>query len=387
MVEKSIARAALHLYPSTFEHESRILKETKSLIDYGLVNKIFIAAVWEPDLEPREQIDEKREVLRIKLKTKNLKGGFWSKALQYYEWTLKVFFVFKKEKIDFVNCHSLRVLPLGMLFKIFCKSKVIYDTHELETETCGLSRLVKFLLKILERLLIHHVDRIVVVSNSIAEWYKNQYGLRNIYIIRNFPDFKNHKFKKSNILKEKFKIGDNEILYIYQGLLDTGRGIEILLKCFSKIDENKHLVFLGYGPLEKIIKEYESKFSNIHFHPAVKTEEVINYSTSADVGISLIENTCLSYFLSLPNKFFEYILSGLPVIVSDFPEMKEIIDKKNCGWKVKVEESPFLELIKNISIKDINDKKENVLKCKDDFNWEEESKKILKIYQTLLTNN
>ena len=184
----------------------------------------------------------------------------------------------------------------------------------------------------------------------------------------------------SNVLKEKCTIRDDEILFIYQGLLDNGRGIKILLSAFSKVDRKKHIVFMGYGILENVIKEYENNFSNIHFQPAVKPDKVIIYTKSADVGISLIENTCLSYQYSLPNKMFEYILSGLPLIVSDFPDMGEIIDNYKCGWKIVINEESIIELIENISRESVEEKRNNVLKCRDIFDWRKEEKNLLKAY-------
>ena len=139
---------------------------------------------------------------------------------------------------------------------------------------------------------------------------------------------------------------------------------------------------MGRGPLEKDIKQYEKEFPNIHFHGAVKPEEVLCYTSSADIGVSLIENTCLSYYYSLPNKVFEYLLSGVPIIVSDFPEMGKLVDENNCGWKIRVDSDALFKLIGKISHKDIFEKKNNVLKCKDNYGWHKEEETLLKIYKS-----
>jgi len=373
----------LHIYPSNIKHETRMLKETKSLADFGLFDRIFLVGIWEKDLKEHESLDNIREIWRVPLKTKFLpKNRFW-KLFKYTEWMLRIFIRFKKERISFVNCHSLTVLPLGVLFKIFTKSKVIYDTHELETETCGMSGIRKKLSKVLEKSLIRHVDSTLVVSDSIATWYKNKYNLRNVHVIRNVPYKPKREVKESNILKEKFNIRDDEVLFIYQGMLGKGRGIEIMLNVFSKVDKKKHIVFMGYGLLEDLVKKYQSKFSNIHFCPAVKPEEVLRYTRSADVGIHIPEKICLSYFYSLPNKFFEYIFAGLPVIVSDFPDMGEIIDEYRCGWKIPVNEKSILDLIESISKEEIKGKRRNVLRCRDNFSWEREEEKLIRIYHDL----
>lgn len=373
----------LHFYQSSFKYESRILKETKSLVHSGLINRVIIAGIWEAGYEEHEELDNKRVLWRVPLKTQVLPGGSSWKILQHIEWAFKIFFKLRKEGIKFVHCHSLSTLPIAMLFKIFAQSKVIYDAHELETER-GKRGIIQKVSKLLERLLINHVDRIIVVSDSIAEWYQNQYGLEKIHIIKNFPYQENYSSKSNNILKNTFKIQDNEILYIYHGGLTNGRSIEILLDVFSKVNRKKHIVFMGYGKLEDTVKKYEKNFPNIHFHPAVKPGDIISYAKGADVGICMIENICLSYYYSLPNKLFEYVVSGLPVIVSNFPDMGKIIDKHKCGWKSPVNEKALIDTIEKISSEEIKDKIKDVLKCKDYFVWDSEEKKLLNIYDSLI---
>ena len=374
----------LHVYPSSFKHESRILKETKSLIDSRLVDKIFIGAIWEKGTQEHEEIDSGREVWRVPLKTSILPNGTLAKSLKQIEWILRIFFRFRKEHINIVQCHNISSLLIGMLFKIFAKSKVVYDAHELETEKPGMTGIRKKISKITERLLLRYVDTVIVVSESIAEWYKGEYPSKTIYTIKNVPYAKKDKSGKSNIFREKFNLQDDEILYIYQGVLSAGRGIDILLNIFSEIDKKKHIVFMGYGLFENRIKEYESDFSNVHFQSAVGFHEVISYTKSADVGICLLTNTCLSYFLALPNKLFEYVTSGLPVIVNDFPEMGSFVDKYECGWKVAINElSSITDLIEGMSKEDIKKKGENALKCKNRFGWHKEEEVLLEIYREL----
>ena len=270
------------------------------------------------------------------------------------------------------------------MFKLFSKSNLVYDAHELETERNGWSRARKEIGKLVERILIRQADGVIVVSESIAKWYRDNYSLKNVYVIYNFT-YKHVEqgAYHAKVFRKRLKLRDDEILFIYQGALGRGRGIEILLNVFSKVDKIKHIVFMGYGDLEKAVKNWESKYSNIHFQPAVKPEEVLLYTSAADVGICLVENLCLSYYCTMPNKVFEYVSSGLPLIVSDFPEMAKIVDHNECGWKVSLDEGSVTDLINKISKEEIEQKRSNVLKCRDDFLWEKQEKKLLTIYRTL----
>jgi glycosyltransferase involved in cell wall biosynthesis len=370
----------IHIYPSTFKNESRILRETKSLAEFGLFDKIFIAAMWERGLKEYEDLDERRKVWRVRLKTATLPNSNLGKIIKHIEWSFRIFFRFKNESITFINCHSLSTLPLGAILKMFVKAKLIYDAHELETETMALYGIRKILSKILERIFIYYTDQVIVVSHSIAKWYQNTYYLNNIHVIRNFPYRLDGEGNFPNVLRIDLNIRDDEMIFIYQGVLSRGRGIELLLNVFSELDKKRHVVFMGYGILEDIVKEYANNYSNIHFWPAVKPNEIIRYTMCADIGICLINNICLSYYYALPNKLFEYITSGLPVVVSDFPEMRKIIDDYKCGWKVLVDKKLLKALMENISWKEIEGKKCNVLKCRPRFCWEKEAGKLLHVY-------
>jgi hypothetical protein len=155
----------LHTYPSTFKHSSRIFKETKSLADSKLFEKIYIGAILGDELSERENIDDQREVWRVPLRLTRMPDGSLLKVFKIIEWCFKLFFRFKKEGVEVAHCHGLSSLPIGILLKWFSGSKVVYDAHELETEREGMSQLRRKLSKIAEKFFIRWIDSIVVVSN------------------------------------------------------------------------------------------------------------------------------------------------------------------------------------------------------------------------------
>jgi glycosyltransferase involved in cell wall biosynthesis len=272
-------------------------------------------------------------------------------------------------------------LPVGVLLKAFKKTKLIYDTHELETERAGLTGFKQKLSKLLEKSLFGYIDSTIVVSNSINKWYRDAYRNDKIYSVRNIPDLRGKNgFTKQSLLKERFCIRNDELLYIYQGLLSRGRGIEILLEVFSDSQITAHVVFMGYGNYEAKIREYSGKHKNIHFIEAVPPDEIIKYSSSADIGICLIENIGLSYYYCLPNKVFEYTLAGIPVIVSNFPDLSEYIQNINGGWKINPNTNELKELISTLSYVDVNNMKLKLLGIEKKIGWEFEEEELKKAY-------
>jgi glycosyltransferase involved in cell wall biosynthesis len=370
----------LHIYPTPFLFESRILRETNSLIKLKLVDKIHIVSTWNDNLLESEQIDSNRLVIRFKFNVGINHNSLISKILNYilfYFYVLKHYYA---ANITVINCHSLLILPIGVILKIIKpKTILIYDAHELETHRTGMSNFFVFVSILLEKILIKWVDKTIVVSPSIQEFYKNKYPFKNVYLLRNIPQKIMSSFR-NQVFNKKFSIELDDIIFIYQGILNYGRGVEFLCQTFQNVSKKKHIVFMGYGPLEAYVKSYSTNNINIHFMPAVKPSEIAHYTSGADIGICLIENVSLSYYFSLPNKFFEYIHSGLPVISSNFPDMKELVCEYNVGWVVDINREKILELINDIEVKHINEKRQNTSIMQDILNWENESQILKTIY-------
>ena len=374
----------LHIYPTAFVHETRILKETSSLARSGIFSHIYIAATAKAGLPFIEAIDKQRTVYRIKSVFKSVANNPIIKAIKFVEWSSKVFFQFVRMPIAVVSCHCLAVLPLGVCLKLFKGSKLIYETHELETERNGWGKLKTHLAKTLEKLLFKFVNHTVVVGPSIAKWYIREYNTDKVATVRNIPSQSDFSPNNSSILKDHFNISSEEILFLYQGVLNRGRGIELLLNAFSKVDSKKHIVFMGYGPLESNIKDFSAKHRNIHHYPAVSPTELANYTQGADVGFAVFENTSLSYYYSCPNKLFEYILGGVVPVVSDFPDMVEIIERYKCGWKVKVDETSITQLVNSITKEDITQHSHSARLAKPCLSWENEEKTLLELYKNII---
>lgn len=373
-------RTNLHIYPSPFKFESRILRETKSIIELGLADKIVVASGWSEGLQEYEEIDKDRTVKRFKLFFDKFPKNPITHTLKYIEFILKIFFYYYGKSINSVNCHSLFVLPVGYLMKIFNnKTWLIYDAHELESQKTGLSELAKRVSTIMERIMVKKINKLIVVSPSIAKWYEEKYGLGNVIVLRNTPELLNIVYTKK-VFNEKFNIPPNQIIFIYQGVINIGRGIDILLNSFKKINTDKHLVIMGYGPLTDYVIQHSLEFQNIHYMPAVPPNEIPFYTSAADIGISLIENVSLSYYYCLPNKLFEYIHCGLPVIVSDFPDMGSIVKDYNCGWTCSVSSEDLITLINKISLEELTQKKAGAFDASKIINWQNESKLLQEAY-------
>lgn len=369
-------RINLHIYPSPYKFETRINKEVNSILEMDLADQIIIAGTWAAGLKESELQTDRIKIRRIKTIVDSFKKNAITKVLGVLFFNIKIFIEFRNQKLSHINCHSLWVLPLCVALKKTTKAKLIYDAHELETERVGLYGVKQKMAKWLEKSLIKYTDSTIVVGYLIAEWYKKEYNMEKLYVIRNVPLSDTVTSKKSNLLREKFNIPASDLIYIYQGVINKGRGIDIMIDAFKNVARSNHLVVMGFGALESKVIEASKEYQNIHFMPAVKPHEIPLYTSGADIGLIVAENLGLSYFYGMPNKLFEYLYCGLPVITSNFPEMGKIVNDYQCGWTISPEVSELANKINQMDLDQMQGKKILLSKLYSDINWEKESQSL-----------
>lgn len=364
---------------NNFTNDSRVLKENLSLQKMGY--NVQVVALYEEPLAEFEAV-EGIPVHRVKLKSREWSKHKLVQLIKYFEFVYRVIKAYKQS--DIIHCNDLDALPIGVVIKKFFnqQAKVIYDAHEYETQTNGLKGFQQKLTQWLEKFLIPYADKVITVSDSIANEYVNLYRISKPYLVLNTPYYTNTI--KQNLFRQRFNIAAEQTIFLYQGGLSKGRGIEILLDAFSSIDETKVIIFMGYGPLEPLIRSMSQTHRNIFFHEAVTPQELLNFTCSADFGISTIEDTCLSYRYCLPNKLFEYIMAEVPVIVSGMDEMKKLVEENHIGIVIKDNTPDALRLaIKKASELDNKTLLNNLRKLKDTYTWEEQEKVLKELYATL----
>lgn len=325
---------SLHITLTELRNESRLLKEATSLVQSKTMDAVLIAALHADGLLKDENFGPQIQAHRFALTTRNFGKNFLVQLVKYFEFCFRVYASHRKKGINCINIHSLGLLPLGVMLKKCWKAKLVYDTHELETEKNGDAGMRKKLGKWLERWLIKQVDMTIVVGENIADWYANTYRMPRPVVVLNAPLRRALQYR--NHFREQLGIREDQKILLYQGGLALGRGVALILEAFkARTDDNVVAVFMGYGPLHNDIKVVAQSRSNIFYYPAVAPDVVLEYTASADIGISLIENTCLSYYYCMPNKLFEYAMAGIPVLVSNMKEMAALVEKNSMGAVIK----------------------------------------------------
>ena len=176
----------LHIVRNSVDYDSRVLKETASLLRFSPDFKVLIAGFSESGSHLPEDIGG-RILKRFHLLTRRLPKNIFFQLIKYLEWHCKVICYYSKFKISIVHCHDLETLAIGIHLKILTGAKLIYDAHELQTERNGLSGARKFLARLFEQYFLKFANSIITVSPSILALYKQSYSSIPIHLVRNVP--------------------------------------------------------------------------------------------------------------------------------------------------------------------------------------------------------
>jgi len=303
----------------------------------------------------------------------------------FIEIFLKLFFkgvIFKPTLIHVNDCY---VLPIAALIRVFTRSRILYDAHELESETNGISSNMRRVVNFIEKSCWNSVDVLVTVSPSIQNWYAREFSAKPSSIVLNSPHFssKNAIRLHENYFREKYDLPTDSRIFLYLGNLERGRGIHTILETFSRTARNQVIVFMGSGSLENQISEFSKSNPNIIIHAPVSHDLVVDLAKSADFGICLIEDISLSDRFCLPNKLFEYIFSGLPVIASNLPDMRKLIQEHEVGICVENSTDSLLRAVLDIKrdqFRDLSFQHENLK----ELSWDSQARRLESLYRELL---
>ncbi|KYK27040.1 MAG: hypothetical protein AYK23_00345 [Candidatus Proteinoplasmatales archaeon SG8-5] len=261
-------------------------------------------------------------------------------------WLQVRYFLKAKKCIKSLNPDVLIMNDVNTL--VFSRSKAglkIYDSHELwydlvEYHGYVRGRFGRWLFKSIEKRYSKDVDAFITVNDSMAEFLGKRLGKR-FHVIRNVPLIEESDridIRKSNGLP------NTTFIIVHSGSISENRGLNELGQLITRLykEEVRNVSFVLYGIDKGTMKRLrmmctKDALKQHRFHGPLSQKELYSTLKTADLGILLTKNTNLNNYHSLPNKLFEYLMNGLPVICSDFPEMRTLIEKYDVGWLVNPE--------------------------------------------------
>lgn len=381
------------IFEGTLKNDARVLREANSLAEKWDVY-VFSSQVENEDAK---SVAENVNVIAYSLNQKWMnRNVFFGKK---YDSLLKIINPFEYCAIICIDYPTLR---LGyQLKKNNPQLKLIYDSHEIYIETINqffprsgwkkiygvpLIKINQFLHSKKEKRFIQSVDIKVTVCESLRKYFLKKLRA-DFLVLRNCPSLTHIKEinEEEKISKRAdFNIANNDFVLLYQGDINPGRGLSIMLDVMKQLPSNFKFIIIGDGMLLQSLKDKckNESIKNVRFLGRISYKNLMAYTQIADLGISLIEPINESKRLSLPNKLFEYMSVGVPFLSNDLPEPKLLVEKYNCGVLVDYSDiQSIVDRIQSLS------KDKNLLSAlgnngrkaiNEELNWAVEFEKLLK---------
>jgi glycosyltransferase involved in cell wall biosynthesis len=323
----------------------------------------------------------------VPFKTKRFKMIFKRGFLFYKFYNIRLLFHLIFNRYDILVANDLDTLLPNFIVSKLKRLLLVYDSHEYFTGVPEIQDrpFVKWVWKNIEKMIFPHLKHVMTVSDSIAVQYEQEYGIKPVTV-------RNCSRRTDGInpySREELDIKKDHLLLILQGTgINVDRGGEELIEAINKT-ENVTLLIVGSGDLLPVLKEKVKELylsERVKFIPKVPWEEMMRYTKSADAGLSLDKNTNINYRFSLPNKLFDYISAGIPVIAGNLPEVTRIVTVNKCGILIpEITPGEISHAIKILVEKPdlLTELKRNALSASVSINWDQESSKVREFYKVV----
>lgn len=326
---------------------------------------------------------EKRKYTTLRMNLLFEKG-----VLFYLSYNVRLFFYLLFNKCDVLVSNDLDTLLPNYLVSVLKRIPLVYDTHEIFTEVPELqnSFFKKKIWLSMEKIIFPHLKYVFTVNQSIADWYKNKYGIE-LKVVRNIP-----RSLTLESLKTRSELGlpSNKKILIIQGSgINMHRGAEEAVMAMKYVPDATLLIIGGGDVINKLkkISNHEDLIDRVRFINKISFAELMQYTRNADIGLTLDKATNINYRFSLPNKLFDYLCAGIAVLASPLVELELIIKKYNVGDFIDSHEPQHIaakinEMLSNTE--QLNNWKENAKLAAQELTWENEEKELVSVYKTFL---
>jgi glycosyltransferase involved in cell wall biosynthesis len=310
-------------------------------------------------------------------RTGRMRLFFNTSFLFYAEYNIRLFFYLLFDNTDMYLSNDTDTLIANYLASRIRRKPLVFDAHEMFPEVPEVvnRKLVRWFWTKIEDWIFPKLKHSYTVCQSIANIYNNKYHL-NMQVVRNIPFAEQPAVSQPPIDTKGKKV------LLYQGAVNLGRGIERIIDAMPYLNDFIFYV-VGDGDITDKLKEKVNNLNlndRVIFTGRIPFEKLPAYTECADIGVNLLENKGLNYYYALPNRIFDYIRKNIPVLASDFPEIRKIVAHYNIGILVNNTEPLFLaNTIRQLIAQGKNDAGFSAANA--ELTWENESKILLQIIE------
>ncbi len=373
---------------NNFINDARVYREAKTLVDNGYGVVIIAKRDIDETHLPRVERPEKGMTVLRPIRrafTKKYNQSITDKHLPNIWLMLRMMLIGWMRTSDIYHAHDLNTLIQGVISAKFRLNKkvLIYDSHEVQTSR---THYRANLVKRVEGFLLRFVDKVIVENETRADYHEDMYSMRPVSI-HNYSELYNIDEVQAVDFREMFDISNDQVIVLYQGGIQSGRGLHLLIEAFSEV-KGAALIMIGDGKEREnmVALRDELQLQNkVFFIDRVPYQTLRSYTKSADIGIQFLENTNFNHYSASSNKLFEYIMAEVPVIASSLPEIERVVTGERIGLTIPPSDKQALinaieTLINDKDLRNTFKTKMNTAKRK--YNWEVEQLRLLELYDS-----
>jgi glycosyltransferase involved in cell wall biosynthesis len=263
-------------------------------------------------------------------------------------------------KFDVVWANDYSTLHPARRIARATGAKLVYDSYEIWLETINqffprdapqpkatAFRVIVALCRLIGRReepnLAASADVVVTANESFARVLRERLGRDDIVVVMNTPEYSEPV--SSNRIREELGLAPGDRIVLYQGMMNAGRALHELVTSAREFADDVKLVLLGHGVLAESLRQLVRELGledKVFLPGTVAQAELRQWTASADLGVLILDPINLSKQLASANKLFEYMAAGIPILTTDLPENRRIVDGCDCGWLISTWEPPVL---------------------------------------------
>jgi glycosyltransferase involved in cell wall biosynthesis len=375
-------------------NDVRAMRAASALVEAGCMVSIF-------DVESDSSRSEEEELAGISLQhmsvhrsfgaTRFERGTLFKAALLFLRSILRLL----QTPADIYHACEVTALPACYIAARLRRKPLIFEAYELPLGDRPLSamgrgrRLIHSMLTILLAHMVPRCAGVIAVSPPIVQEIRNRYAISRVSLIRNVPP--NRVVAKSDRLRQLLGLGSQVRIALYQGYLQPDRSLELLVRAAAFLEPDIVIIMMGKGigttkeQLEALIAS-EGVAERVKIIPPVPYEELLDWTASADVGLIVCSpDYAPNISMLLPNKLFEYLMAGLPVLASQLDAVAEVLETYDVGRVVSSLAPAAVGAAINAMLEDpsaLARMREHALAAaQQEFCWEKEKNMLIDLYQ------
>jgi glycosyltransferase involved in cell wall biosynthesis len=389
-VAHSRVRVCMHVL-GTVRTDVRVMREATALVEAG-----FAVSIIDVEGESSRPFEEYTHGVCVK----HIIRPNWFNPTRFKPWFLVKFMLMiicstiqlVRSPVDIYHAQDQTSLPACYIAARIRRKPLIFDAHELPLSDAGLKRWhrlhalsVRFLAIMLPR-----CAGIITVSSPIAQEICNRYRVPEVSLVRNVPVYR--AVPKNNRLRQYLGVSPDVRIALYQGNLQPNRGLDRLIGAAPFLEQNILIVLMGQGPKETLSQLEAHIYSagvaeRVKILPPVSYEELLDWTASADIGLIIYSpDYSQNVRMCLPNKLFEYLMAGIPVLTSELDAVVEVVKNYDVGQIVSslapadVGAAITAMLANRVALARMHN---NALDAaKNEFCWDKEKQRFIQFYQS-----